>query len=894
MAWAPDRPEPAGGRWPAAERARQQTALVQPPAGPHPANGTELADWAAMPLLQVLRRLNSSPRGLSEQDAQERLARHGENAVLAAGAPGLARTLLRAARDPFVAVLLCLDGVSLVIRNAYSVAVITILAAVSCGLRVREERAAARATAALRALAVTTATVVRRPLRGAPAVSREIPVDQLVPGDIVQVGPGDVVPADVRLVRSASLTVGQADLAGESQPAVKRAGDGAPDGSSVLDCAWLCLAGTSVLTGSGTAVVVATGEGTYLGAARRDALSRRSETCFDRGVRRVSWTLIRLMFISACLVLAANAIWRNERGEALLFVVSVAVGLTPEMLPVVVTTALARAARVMTGGGVIVKRLPALHNLGAMDVLCTDKTGTLTEGRPAVDFCLDPRGQPDPEVLRWAWQNSFWSVEAAGGPVCNSLDEALLGRAEDLGLARDADITDADLVPFDPARRLATVVVRQPGRPFHLLITKGAPEEVLASCSRVATGDGSAALDRAGVKRLAAVAEKYAADGAQVLAVATAEVPARLGHYGPADERGLTLVGFIGFRDRPEASAATALRALAARGIKVKIVTGDHPLLAVRACQQAGIEPVATLTGEDIDRLADGSLARAAASAVVFARVGPEQKARIVRALRAAGHTVGFLGDGVNDVAALRSADVGISVESALDAAREAAEVVLARKDLTALAGAVGQGRRAIANIIKYIKITVSSNAGNVGSMLVAGAVLPFLPMLPLQVLIQNVCFDFSQLAMAFDGVGESSLLRPRTFDQRDLMRFVACFGLVNMLADLATFALLWRTGTHGGSAGRAAFRAGWFTENLLTQALAMVLLRGRHSPSARDRPAWPVLLAAAALGVTGVWLPFSPLAGAIGMQAPPLAFFPLLAAVLGGYCALLLAARTW
>jgi Mg2+-importing ATPase len=453
-------------------------------------------------------------------------------------------------------------------------------------------------------------------------------------------------------------------------------------------------------------------------------------------------------------------------------------------------------------------------------------------------------------------------------------------------------------VPFDAVRRRATVVTRTAGGPgadlgTGTMITKGAAEEVLGCCAAVRTAHGDVRLDAGQRLALLARAQDYARDGVRVLAVALAARPARAGGYRAADETGLTLIGFVGFRDPPRSSARAALAALAGQGITVKIVTGDHPLVAARVCREVGIEAGRPVTGADLDRLDDAALRAAAQAATVFARVDPSQKERIVRALRAGGHTVGFLGDGVNDSAALRAADVGISVDGASAAARESADVLLLSKDLTALRRAVTEGRRTFGNIVKYLKITVSSNFGNALSMLAASAFLPFLPMLPVQVLAQNLCFDLSQLALAFDTVDESSLHGPRTFDRRDLARFVVCLGPVNTLADLATFAILWRImGPHGSAAGQALFRAGWLAENLVTQAAAVHLLRARSRPSARRHAARPVLLATLALALTGLALPFSPLGSALSLHALPVVYFPLLAAVLIGYCAVTIAVK--
>ncbi len=861
------------------------------PPGQRPSSGA-LGEYARQPRLLVLRQLQSSPRGLTEADAQERLARHGDNAAVVAHAPHWAVRLLRTARDPFALVLLLLDAVCAIAGDLATTALIGFLVAVSCLLRFGQERRSAAATAALAAVAAATATVSRRAAPGAAPFSREVPVDQLVPGDIVELGPGDVVPADLRVLRSAGLAVSQAALTGETRPASKYPADQPDPDRALLDCAWMCLAGSVVVSGSGWGVVVATGPWTYLGAAASGP--PLAAASFETGASRVSRTLLGFVLLSVVLVLAVGATAHGQVAQAFLVMVSVAVGLTPEMLPVVVTAALTQGARAMARLDVIVKSLPAVHNLGAIDVLCTDKTGTLTDGGMALECWVDPAGRTDPAVLRWACLSSLWLADHAAGQVADPMDEALLKQAARLGLGGDEEFAAAEVIPFDPARRCATVRLRpgplRPGplRPAgpagdQLVITKGAVPEVLDRCGWIGAAAGREVLGPAERARLARLADGYAGQGIRLLAVATAQ--------GQATR--LSLAGFVGFRDEVRASAAAALGALASSGVQVKVITGDHPLVAARVCRDVGVDPSPMLTGAELDQVSDAALAGLASRAVLFAQVRPEQKARIVRALRAAGHTVGYLGDGLNDAAALRAADVGVSADGAVAAARESAQVILARKDLSVLHDAVLRGRRTFGNIIKYLKITVSSNAGNVASMLAASAMLPFLPMLPVQVLVQNVCFDLSQLGIAFDRVEESATARPRSFDRADLIRFVACFGLLNMLADLATFAVLWRLGgVHSGPSGPATFRTGWFTENLLTQALAVLLLRSRTGPGPRDWPAWPVLLGAAVVTGTALLLPVSPLAPAVGMHPLPLAFFPALAAVLAGYVVLVLGGR--
>ncbi|MEV5241403.1 magnesium-translocating P-type ATPase [Streptomyces cinnamoneus] len=835
--------------------------------------------------LEVLRALASGPRGLTEAEADDRLARHGENVFPGRRPASRTRRLARSLRDPFTAVLLCLGLVSAALTSWGTACVIAVLVAVSCLLRATGEHRADRSVAALRELVATTATVRRRPDPDAPPVTRELPVDALVPGDVVLLAPGDLVPADLRLLRATGLTVHEGALTGESAPVEKRARpDARPDaGAGPVDAgsdrSALCLQGSSVVSGTGSGVVVATGRATVLSgalpAARRR--TRRPAGPFERSVNGIAWTLVRFMLLTAPLVLIAGALVRGRGLEALPFAVAVAVALTPEMLPVVVTSALARGAALLARDGeVVVRRLPALHDLGAVDVLCVDKTGTLTEDRPVLVLGEDGDGRADPGVLHWAAVNALWTLHLAELPVPDALDEAVLDAAAAAG-EEGEDYEGVEALPCGPGRRLSTAVVRRPGDSrfalarTHLLVVKGAPEDVLERC----------ALAPADRERLARRAAALAAGGLRVLAVARAERPAPGRPYGPADERELTFTGFLGLSDAPAPTAAAALAGLTRHGVTVKVLTGDHPGTAARVCHELGLRPGTPVTADRIDALDEAELARLAARTTVFARCTPEHKARIVRALRAGGATTGFLGDGVNDLAALHAADVGVCPRQGVDVARESADVVLASKDLTALDRAIVVGRRSTANIASYLRITLSSNLGNVIAMLVAGLMLPFLPMFPAQVLVQNLCFDAAQLALAFDRPAPGSGARPAVLRPRALVRFMTGFGLLNAAADLATFGVLVL------AAGEAGFQAGWFTENLLTQAMVMLLLR-----SGRGRAPGPVRCAVAGLAVLGLLVPVSPVGAMLSMSPLPPLYYGLLGLVLGLYAGCLAVAR--
>ncbi|WP_330347994.1 HAD-IC family P-type ATPase [Streptomyces sp. NBC_00582] len=967
--------------------------------------------------LQVLRRLESGPRGLTEAEAAARLADTGGAPPPATRPASWPRLLLRGTQDPFTAVLLVLGLVSALVASWGTAAVILALVAVSVVLRAHGEHRADRSLAELRELVAGTATVLRRPADGQPPRPRELPVADLVPGDVIRLGPGDLVPADVRLLRARGLTVHQAALTGESAPVAKSA-ERTPGGDAESH---LCFQGSDVASGSATAVVLATGARTRI-AATLDGPGRREASAFDRSVHGISWVLIRFMLLTPPLVLMANAALRGRGLETLPFAVAVAVGLTPEMLPVIVTTCLARGAALLARThGVIVKRLPALHDLGAIDVLCVDKTGTLTQDRPVVDGSLGPDGHADPVPLRWAAVNAWWTLHLAELPAPDALDEALLEATADPTAYEGPDAAPldpeaydgVDAVPHDPVRRLSTAVVRGPRPGTHTLVVKGAVEDVLDRCS---LEDGERA-------RLEALARREADGGLRLLAVATAQRPARTRPYTPADERGLTYRGLVTFRDPLVPEAAETLRGLTARGVTVRVLTGDHPGTAARICRELGWEPDRILIGAEaapasgsdralapdpgsdlaldrgsdltgasgsglaLDRGSDltgasgsglahdpeltgasgsglahdpeltgasgsglahdpeltgasGSglahdpdLTRAFGSDLapapgftlalapacrpgpgshfapapgshpaadpgsgsgsapapapvpptltVHARCTPADKARVVEGLRAAGYTVGFLGDGVNDAPALRAADVGIAPRSACAVARECADVVLGEKDLGAVGHTITAGRYSGGNIASYLRVTLSSNLGNVLAMLTAGLLLPFLPMLPAQVLVQNLCFDAAQLAFAYDRPGAAALRRPAELRPRAFLRFLTGFGALNAIADLATFGVL-ALALHGPDAvdDAAVFHSAWFTENLLTQALVMVLLRTGRGGAATG----PVGRAAAVLGAVGLLLPPSPLGARLGMTPLPLPYYLLLVVVLGLY----------
>ncbi|MEU9317308.1 magnesium-translocating P-type ATPase [Streptomyces sp. NPDC048295] len=854
--------------------------------------GAELVATASASQADILRDLGTSPRGLTEQDASGRLDQYGHNTVDHDRPPHPLLQLAATFKNPFILILICLDVVFFLTDDPKGMITLTTMVLVSVFLRFWQEFRSTRAAETLKAMVTTTATVVRRAEKHADPIEREVPIEDLVRGDLVRLAAGDMIPADCRLLTSKELHVSQAVLSGESLPVEKydtlgavahKEADGRPAaGADPLESATLCLMGTSVVSGSATAVVTATGSRTYFGSMAKNLSGSRPETSFDRGVRSVSWVLIRFMLVMTPIVLVINGLTKGDWFEAFLFAVSVAVGLTPEMLPVIVTANLARGAVAMSKRKVIVKRLNAIQNFGAMDVLCTDKTGTLTEDRIVLERHLDSLGRPDDEVLEFAYLNSSFQTG-----LKNLLDRAVIDHVgEGDQLLAAARFTKVDEIPFDFARRRMSVILQRE-QDTHVIIAKGAVDEILNTCAHVREGSRDIVLTDAARERVRRVAEGQNRQGLRVLAVATRNLPAQRRAYTVADESGLSLVGFVAFLDPPKATAASAIAALGDNGVTVKVITGDSELVARKVANDVGLDAGEIPLGRSLDALDDDELRELAEKTTVFAKVNPVQKARIIRALQSGDHTVGYLGDGINDAAALRDADVGISVDTAVDIAKESADIILLEKDLTVLERGVIEGRRTFGNIMKYIKMTASSNFGNVFSVLVASAFLPFLPMLAVHLLVQNLCYDISQLSIPWDKMDEDYLKKPRKWAAGDLSRFMLCIGPISSIFDISTYCAMWWVFSANTVGEQTLFQSGWFIEGLLSQTLIVHMIRTRRIPFIQSRAATPVLLLTGTIMAIGIYLPFSPLAGTLQMQSLPWTYFPLLIATLLGYCAL-------
>ena len=857
------------------------------PAAPD-AQARELLRAAREPADALMARLGAHAAGLSPQEAAARRRRHGANEVDHMAALSLARHLWNCYRNPFNLLLTALALLSWGSGDLRATVVIGLMVLLSTLIRFVQERRSSHAAERLRALVGNTATVLRRAAQasaeGPPAAPREIPLRELVPGDLVLLSAGDMIPADCRLLAARQLFVAQSALTGESLP-VEKSAEAAAGEDAPLAQPNLVFMGTNIVSGSATALVLATGARSYFGAlasrlSAEEAESGRVPNAFQAGVNGVSWLLIRFALVMVPVVLLVNGLTKGDWLQAFLFALSVAVGLTPEMLPMIVTSTLAKGAVLLARKKVVVKRLDAIQNLGAMQVLCTDKTGTLTQDRIVLSRHVDAFGLASDEVLRLAFLNSHYQTG-----LKNLLDRAVLAQAQlvdELHLADDW--RKIDEIPFDFERRRMSVVLAERGE-RHLLVCKGALEEVLAACSRVRRGDATLALEPALLAEVQRAAAALNGEGLRVVAVAQRELPpADQPRYTAADEQDLTLIGYVAFLDPPKESAAPALRALAAHGVEVKVLTGDNAAVAAQVCAQVGLPTARVLLGSELDALDDAALARVAREQRVFAKLSPLQKERLVRALRGAGQVVGFMGDGINDAPALRAADVGISVDSAVDIAKEAADIILLEKSLLVLDEGVVEGRTTFCNLLKYIRMAASSNFGNVLSVLVASAFLPFLPMLPLHLLVQNLLYDIAQTGIPFDRADAEQVQRPLAWQPADLGRFMLYFGPISSLFDLLTFALLWWVFKADSPATQGLFQSGWFVVGLLTQTLVVHLIRTPRLAFVESRASAPLLASTLAIMLLGLWLVQGPLAAYFKLQALPPPFFAWLLLILAGY----------
>jgi P-type Mg2+ transporter len=829
----------------------------------------------------LLRDLETSLDGLAQAEADARLRAGGPNVVTQERKQGWLVRVLKIVRNPLVILLSILSTVSFLTGDARAGSVMALMVALSVGLRFWQEARADTAAEKLKAMIHVTATVVRD------GVPRETALRDLVSGDIIKLAAGDLIPGDVRLLSLKDLFVSQGSLTGESLPVEKFQEPQTAEQSLPTELKNICFMGTSVQSGTATAVVVTTGARTYLGSMARSITGERAPTSFEQGVTRFTWLMMRFMAVMVPLVFFINGFTKHDWKGAFFFSMAVAVGLTPEMLPMIVSVCLSKGALAMSRKKVIVKRLDAIQNFGAMDVLCTDKTGTLTEDRVVLMRHCDLAGRETDGVLLYGYLISYFQTG-----LKNLLDRAILDSRDFHGKAAVEKYKKLDELPFDFTRRMMSVLVEDADGKA-ILLTKGAPEEVFERCSQFELDGNVSAMDPERVVGLKQEYDSLSNDGFRVLAVASKELTGKQ-ICSRDDERHLVLRGYVAFLDPPKDTAARALEALHRHGIAVKILTGDNPLISRKVCKDVGLIADPMLLGADVENMSDADLAASAQQASLFARLSPAHKERVIRALRDTGHVVGFMGDGINDAPALRAADVGISVDTATDIAKESADLILLEKDLMVLEQGVIEGRKVFANILKYIRMGASSNFGNMFSVLGASAFLPFLPMAPIQVLTNNLLYDFSQVPIPADAVDDEQVASPRPWNISEIQRFILFIGPISSIFDYTTFFVMLWVFKAADPAHASLFQTGWFVESLMTQTLIIHIIRTNKLPFVQSRASRPLIFTTLSIMGFGAWLPYSPMASALGFtQLPPL-YWPILLLTLFGYVALTQAIKMW
>lgn len=831
----------------------------------------------------VLKQLESQLEGLSKTQADIRLIQVGTNEIARENHQSVIMRLLGNIKNPLVILLIALGVLSYLTGDQRATAVIFMMVVLGVVLRFFQEMRADNAAEKLQAMVSNTATLVRN------NKEEEVPLKMLVPGDIIRLAAGDMVPADVRVLSAKDLFLNQAALTGEALPVEKNADLSSADIQNPLDLHNICFLGSNVVSGSATAAVILTGGRTFFGSLASSIVGQRQLTSFDKGLNGFTWLMIRFMAVMVPAVFLINGLSKHNWIEAFLFALAVAVGLTPEMLPMIVTVNLSKGALAMARKKVIVKRLNAIQNFGAMDVLCTDKTGTLTQGKVMLEKHLDAYGDDSEKVLNYGYLNSYHHTG-----LKNLLDDAILAHKElEERLKTKEAFRKIDEIPFDFQRRRMSVVVENEAG-LNTLICKGAVDEVLALCTRVEVkGEAIEVLPEYDVKRRQ-LADNLNSQGFRVIALAYKQMPGASDDpvYSVKDESDLILLGFLAFLDPPKDSAIEALKLLHGLNVDVKVLTGDNELVTSYICKEVGIPVEQILLGSQIETMNETELADAVGKASVFARLVPAHKEHIIRVLQSKGHVVGFMGDGINDAPALKAADVGISVDSAVDIAKESSDIILLENSLLVLEQGVLEGRRVFGNIVKYIKMAASSNFGNMFSVVGASAFLPFLPMLPIQVLTNNLLYDFSQTTIPTDKVDADWLAKPRQWEIGKILRFIMFIGPISSIFDYVTFFVMlsifdcWHN--------PALFHTGWFVESLFTQTLIIHIIRTNKVPFLQSIASWPLLLTSVIIVAAGALLTVSPLAGALGFVPLPPRYWLFLAIILLGYAIVTQGVKTW
>jgi len=834
----------------------------------------ELKKLAFLSERELFMELRTSINGLSSEDAKERLEEYGENRVDAQKPTPAWLLFIEGFKDPFVLVLAALAIVSFVTSDYEAAIVMLVMILASVIITFVQEYRSQKASLALKELIENTCAVTRD------GRTKEIPMDEVVPGDIVTLATGDMIPADAVLIWTKDLFVNQSSLTGESMPVEKfvEAGVKKDEDISALDLDDLVFMGTDVLSGQGRAIILKTGQETFFGDIARNATSKRGKTAFDVGLTRVSKLLLRMVMVLFPVVFLINGLTKGDWTSAFFFAIAVAVGLTPEMLPMIVTSNLAKGALALSKQKVIVKELPSIQNLGSMDVLCTDKTGTITEDRVVLVKHLNPLGKENQAVLAMTYLNSHYQTGWK-----NLMDIAVLNYFEENNCKLPFnDVVKIDEIPFDFSRRRLTVVVKADHH--QIMVTKGAVEEMEKVCKYAEIDGKTVLLDDELKEKMRNVNMKMNEQGMRVLTVAVKKDAHSDATYSVADEKDMTLIGFMGFLDPAKESAISAIKSLHEHGVTVKVLTGDNAIVAKKVCQDVGIGVTNILLGTDIEVLSDEELMGQVDETNLFAKLNPMQKSRLIEVIQKKGHTVGFMGDGINDAPALRKADVGISVDTAADITKDASSIILLEKSLNVLETGVIEGRRVFSNMMKYIKFTISSNFGNVFSILVASAFLPFLPMLSIQLLVQNLIYDMAQLTIPWDNVDEEELVRPVRWEIGDLFKFTVSIGPVSSIFDILTFLVMWFVLGANTVAQQSLFQTGWFLVGLTTQTLVVHMVRTRKLPFVESRASWPVILTSLLAIVTGFVLVLSPLRTVFDFTVLPPQYWMWFVLIIVGY----------
>ena len=844
------------------------------------------------PEQDLLGLLGSSAGGLTPEQAQKVLREVGPNTVAAGGRKSIVLDLLHRCKNPLVIQLLLMAALFYwVADDPNDAAIVGAMVVLSVILSYVQETRSSLAVEKLQKMVKTTVTVVRE------GKESDVPLEQIVPGDVVVLAAGSLIPADLRILSAKDFFVSQSALTGESMPVEKSADHNQPANRVQFEYTNACFMGSNVLSGSARAIVLSTGAKTYFGSLAEKLLSKRDPTSFDKGITRFTWLMIRFMVVMVLFCFVIVGFRDHNWLEAILYGLGIAAGLTPEMLPMIMTVCLSKGALMMSRKKVIVKHLHAIQNFGAMDVLCTDKTGTLTQDHVVLERYVDVTNRVSEDVLRYAYMNSFYQTG-----LRNLLDRAILTHT-DLDVERNC--RKVDEIPFDFKRRRMSVVIDYEDR--HVLICKGAVEEVIGTCLNYQVDEDVNPLIQLIRDDLLDEYRTLSAQGYRVLAIAYREFDRTKSVFTVADESELILLGYIAFFDPPKDTSARAIEALGRSGVAVKILTGDNELVTRKVCGDVGIKVTKIVTGPQLSALDEAGFAREVAEGNVFARLTPDQKEKVIKSLRAQGHVVGFMGDGINDVLAMKAADVGISVDTAVDVAKESADIILLEKSLLVLEDGIIEGRKVFGNIIKYIKMGASSNYGNMFSMVGSLFVLPanFLPMLPTQLLVNNLLYDASQIGIPLDNVDAEYLEKPRRWNIKSIQNFMFFVGPISSIFDYATFFLMLyvygcvAVGKAGTSESASAhfqqlFHTAWFVESIVTQTLIVHVIRSIRIPFIQSRASKPMSFTTLTIIAAGIWLPYSPFAGFLGLTALPGTFFLWLALFAVLYCVLTHLTKTW